>query len=194
MKHLKTFGVIAVCSIAMPGLAASGASATTFEIGGVTQNGSVTVTASLKSGTKAKWTRTSGTIINECAKSHAHGATTSPFTGSQVTAPLSTLTFEDCLYSVTVHKPGQLYFRHILGTTDGTLYSENTEITVKEASGFYVTCLTGTETDIGQITGKASGHATLDIHAVLSCGFLQPSVTYSAEYEVTTPTGLGVSA
>ena len=191
MKYLKMLGLAAVAGMAMTASTAGSASSTTLEVDGVTQNQSVAITANLQGGSEAVLARTDGSLANKCKVSHAEGATTSPYTGTQVTGPLSNLSFEECEDSVTVHDPGELFVQHISGTTDGTVFSENAEVTVFVFDSFYVTCKTGNGTDIGRLTGKASGNAILDINAVLNCGFLLPSATWKGTYVTN---ALGVSA
>jgi hypothetical protein len=110
-----------------------------------------------------------------------------------VTGALSSLTFGSCTRPVTVHKAGQLYVEHVAGTTNGTVFSENTEVTVGTPFGT-VNSKTGAGTDIGTLTGVNSGSATLDINGVLNCGFLLPSALWGGTYVVTSPAGFGVSA
>jgi hypothetical protein len=92
---------------------------------------------------------------------------------------------------MTVHAPGSLEITWT-GGTNGSVASERTEITVGSAIGT-LTCVTGETTNIGTLTGKASGNATIDINAVLNCGII-PSVKWETAYEVTSPSGLGVSS
>jgi hypothetical protein len=187
----KALGLAAVAAMALAAFAASTASATTLEVGGATQNQAVTISTSLETGTSTVWARTDGSLINTCTVSNAHG-TTSVFTG-QPTGPLSTLTFQSCIRTVTVDQPGQLYVEHESGTTNGTVFSENTTLRIGSPFG-HVHCTTGAGTDIGTLTGVSSGHATLHINAVLHCGFLLPSALWTGKYTITSPTGLGVSA
>lgn len=206
MKYLKMLGIAAVAAMSFMAFAAS-ASATTLEIGGVTQNGAVTLTASLESNTTVVLARTDGTLANTCTGSHVHGET-SVFTGTYVTGPLTGhtahqkstgqlptdgLSFSGCTRPVTVHDPGTLYIDHESGTTSGTVFSEDADVTVSTVFGT-VRCQTGAGTHIGTMTGVASGHATMKVDAVLNCGFLLPSATWKGSYEITSPTGLGVSA
>jgi hypothetical protein len=55
-----------------------------------------------------------------------------------------------------------------------------------------LSCRTGEGTDIGTLTGKATGQATIDFKAVVNCGFLVPSSTWQGSYTITSPEGLGV--
>lgn len=192
MKPLKKLGLAAVAAMALAASVASAASATTLEVGGVTQNSAVTITMSMQPGTSAVMSRTDGSLAGTCTTSTAHGTTT-VFTGSKVTAPLSTLTFESCTRPLTVHKPGNLFVEYETGGTNGTVFSENTRVTMSTPFGT-VNCETGEGTDIGTLTGVSSGHATLHINAVTSCGFLLPSATWKGSYVITGPTGLGLSA
>ena len=188
MKHLKMLGLAAVAAMALTAFTAGSASATTLEIGGVTQNTSVTIAASLKSGTSALLKDTFGFSINTCTSSTVTGATASPFSGATDTGPVTTLDFASCTRElVIVDKPGTL---HIAFTkeTNGTLTSSGAEVTTPSPLGI-LNCKTGEGTHLGTLTGVASGHATLDINAVLLCGI---SVRWEATYTVTNPTGLGV--
>ena len=54
-------------------------------------------------------------------------------------------------------------------------------------------CKTGEGTAIGNLTGVASGHATMEINATLNCGPHLSSARWTGTYTVTSPTGLGVS-
>ena len=193
MKYLKILGLAAVAAMALTAFTAATASATTLEVAGATQNKSVTLDASLASGTKAVLARTDGSLANECAASTVQGSTVSPFTGATVTGPISSLSFTECTRPVTVHKAGTLHVAHIASTTNGTVSSSGAEVTVGSPFGT-LTCVTGAGVDLGTLTGKKEGSAVMDINAVLNCGFLVPSATWKGTYTVTSPAGLGVSA
>ncbi|HEY5942305.1 MAG TPA: hypothetical protein VIT89_05515 [Solirubrobacterales bacterium] len=192
MKYLKMLGIAAVAAMALTAFAASSSGATTLEVGGVPKNEKVEITASLKSGTSTTLSRTDGSLANTCTASHLSGSTESPFTGTRVTGPVSSLSFSSCDRPVTVDKAGKLYVEHIAGTTNGTVFSEEAEVTVGSIFGT-LTCRTFEGTDIGTLTGGKEGHATLHIDAVLNCGFAVPSATWKGTYTVTSPTGLGVT-
>ncbi len=195
MNYLKTIGLAALAAMAMMAVTAGTASATTLEINGVAQNKAVTLTASLLPETSLtlKTTNESTFVFNTCTASHAQALTSSPFTGESVAAAVSVLSFSGCTGSqVTVDSPGRLSFKRIVGTTNATVFWDNTEVTYKWSLIYEVArCKTGTGTDVGSLKGLASGHATLDIDVVLSCGFALPSVRWQASYVITTPTGLG---
>ena len=216
MKYLKILGLAAVAAMAFTAFAASSASATTLEVGGVAKDEAVTISASIETETSAVLSRTDGSLANTCTISGAHGTTEivkdgagnviDDFTGPRVTGALSSLTFAECSRPVTVHKAGQLYIEYDpiieehpdkkvteTATTNGTVFSENAEVTVSTPFGT-VNCKTGTGTDIGTLTGVKEGNATMHINAVLNCGFLLPSASWKGAYTITSPTGLGVTA
>ncbi|HEX6206459.1 MAG TPA: hypothetical protein VFZ29_11705 [Solirubrobacterales bacterium] len=190
---VKMLGLVTLLMATMA-FAASTASATTLEVGGVTKNQSVTLLASLEPGTSFVFSRTDGSLANTCTEAHFHGSTSSPFTGTRVTGALTTKFFAKCSSPVTVHKSGQFFIEHIAGTTNGTLYFENTEVTVQTPFGNPVNCRSGEGTDVGKVTGVSSGNATVDFDAVFNCGFLLPSATMKGVFWVTSPGGFGVSA
>ncbi|HEX6206330.1 MAG TPA: hypothetical protein VFZ29_11055 [Solirubrobacterales bacterium] len=209
MKSLKILGLAAVAAMALTAFAAGNASATTLEVGGEIQTSALTITLSLEQGTTLTTSRTDGSFANTCTGSHAHGTletkqgaggpweVTGPLTGhSDGRPPESGLSFSGCTRPTTVHDPGTLEVVHIPGTTDGTVFSENAQWTTGSPFGT-LNCKTGETTHIGTLTGvdgSPTNHATLDINAVLNCGFLVPSARWEGSYTVTTPTNLGVQA
>lgn len=203
---LKMIGLVALSALTTMVFAASASANTTLETGAVTQNGSLTLTMSLTPNTSSITSLTDGSFANTCTESHMHWITT-VFTGTVVTGPLTGhtahekstglkpsdgMSFGGCTRPVTVHDPGTLEIDHIEGTTNGTVYWENGEVTESSPIGT-LTCKSGGTTHLGTLTGTASAHATFHIHAVINCGFFAPSMTWQATYTVTTPTGLGVS-
>jgi len=193
MKHLKMSGA-AVLLAALSTLAvASNATATTLEVGGVTQAGAVAITATLASGTTATLKTTSGTFLDTCTSSEIKGTTFSPYTASAVGGGLSTLTFNNCTHTTHVIFPGAFAVGWTAGT-NGQVASSGAEVEVETTTfGVVLDCTTVADI-IGNITGTASGHATLDVNAVIDCGFFVPSAKWEGSYTVTSPTGLGVEA
>ena len=192
MKYLKMLGLAAVAAMALTAFAAGSASATTLEEGGTTTNAEVTITASLESGSSATLRTTGALFANTCTESHVHGHTVSPYTGTTVGGPITTLTFSKCTEEkVEVIKPGSLSVEYKSGT-NGTVNSAGAEVKVPSPFG-KLTCKTGTGTDLGTLTGVSSGNATMDINGVLNCGII-PSAVWEGSYEVTSPSGLGVSS
>jgi hypothetical protein len=199
MKQLKTIGLVALAATALTAfLGANSAPATTLEVTTVTKNESVTITASLESGTSSQLNNTSGSTQNTCTGSHLHGSTAPPYTvtSGKVVAPLTEgengLSFTGCTRPITIHFPGSLSVERINGTTNGTVRSENAELTVGAPLVGYLTCTTSSEgEDIGTLTGVGHGQATIHINAVIGCGI---TATWTATYVITSPDGLGVSA
>jgi len=192
MKYVKMLGLAALSAMALMAFAST-ASATTLEKEGVTQTGAVTINAHLASGTGVLFGNTSSSWVVICTTSSFSG-TTSTFTGTP-TGTVSALTFEGCTpRNVTVHSNGKLFVEQIKKTTDGTVSSEEAEITVQTPPfGVYVNCKTNAGTDIGTLVGTASGHATIEINSALNCaGPIATSLVWRGTYTVTSPTGLGV--
>ena len=190
MKCLKTLGLAVIAAIAMVTLAASSASASTLEIGGVTQNKSVTITASEVPDSSMLLGTTSGGFANTCLESHLH-FDTDDYTGFDTEGPIYALALASCTNEkVVVDKACRLSIAWTSGT-NGTVTSSGAELTVPSPIGA-LNCKTGSGTDIGTLTGKASGSAVLDIKAVLNCGFLVPSAKWECEYFITSPQSLGV--
>jgi hypothetical protein len=190
MKHLKRIALAATATVVASLFAVSAAPATTLEIAGVTKNESIALTLTLKAGDSLITRDTSGFSQNTCTTSETAAATNSPHTGATVTAAVTTLSYANCSDPVTVHKKGTLHIAHITGTTNGTVSSSGTSYTMDGPFG-YLNCVTGAGTHLGQLTGGASGNATLDVSAVLDCGI---SLRATTKYTVTNPSGLGVSA
>ncbi|HEX6206030.1 MAG TPA: hypothetical protein VFZ29_09530 [Solirubrobacterales bacterium] len=194
MKQLKLIATVAMTAlVALAVVGVASASATTLEVGGVTKNEAVTIVGSLN-GTSIVLSRTDGSLANTCSTFAIEGTAVSPFTGTKVSGLGKTLAFGNCAEPVTAHKTGTLIGEHISGTTNATMHSSEAEVTVKTPFGNTVNCRTNEGTDIGLLTGSATGHATLHINAVVNCGFLLPSATMKANVTVTSPTGVGASA
>jgi hypothetical protein len=196
MKYLKILGLAAVAAMALTAFAASTASATTLEVKGVKQTGSTAISASLEPGTSALLQLTSGAFANTCTASSVTGATTTPFTvagSGAIKGTISALTFTKCTTeTVKTDAAGTLTVEWIKGSpTNGTVRSQNAEVTVPSPLGA-LNCKTGAGVDIGTLTGKATGQATMDINAVLNCGIFASSATWTGSYVVTSPEGLGV--
>jgi hypothetical protein len=192
MKLSKILGVVAVAALALMAFAST-ASATTLEKGGVKQTGAVEIHATLKSGTSALLEDTSGFFANTCTESTVAGKT-SVFTGTVVSGPITTLTFGSCKENpVEVKKTGSLTVENIAGTTNGTVRSIGAEVKTPSPFGT-LTCVTAASpgTDLGTLTGVASGNASLAVNASLNCGAI--TAKWTATYTVTTPTGLGVTS
>lgn len=192
MKHLKKIGLIGVAAMALAAFAASSASATVLEVKGATKEKEpVTITGSLEPNTSALLQTTSGGFANTCTSSHLKMKTVEPFRAETIGGPISELWLSSCTTEkVEVHQPGSLDIKARLGTTNGTLTWTNGDLRIPSPVGTLI--CKSSAVDIGVLTGKESGQATIDLSAVLNCGLLVPSLTWIASYVITSPEGLGV--
>lgn len=192
MIYIRTLGLAVLAAMAlMASIGAGSASATTLEVGGVAKNSSVSIEASVAAGGSTIFKDTNNLTIETCTGWTMKAATVTPFTGSTVTAPISNMSYTGCSHKLTVIKPGRLHIAWNSGTKGTTTLSES-EVTV-ENTIFGISCIakTGTGTDIGTLTGVASGTANWDFNGVIpmgACGDLNMTGTGT----VTSPSGLGV--
>lgn len=170
----------------------STASATTLETNGVKQTGAIEVRGSLKSGTSTITKDTAGAFANTCTGASFVWKDSTATTGAAVSGPITSLSFSNCTHApLVVDTPGTLSAEWIKSTTNGTVRSSGMRITEPvTVFGNIVnaTCVTE-NTDIGVLTGVASGSATIDVNAVLNCGSILPSVKWEGTYVTTTSTG-----
>jgi hypothetical protein len=194
MKLTKILGVVAVAALALMAFAST-ASATKLELNGLPETAKdVTIKASLKSGTSALLTDTAGFFANTCTASAVEGNDSTQTSGTTVSGPITGLAFTSCKEEpVTVDTNGSLSVENIAGTTNGTVRSIGALVTVPSPFGL-LKCATAAApgTDIGTLTGVASGNATMDISASLNCGSI--TAKWTGTYTVTSPTGLGVTS
>jgi hypothetical protein len=192
MKNLMRACLIALSAGLMAIVGAGTASATTLEIGGVTQNGPVAIVASLASGTSLLLKDSAGTTTDTCSTSEFKGATESPYTNNTyVGGALSTLTFGGCSHTTHVIKAGSIELDWD-GGTNGTVFLTNTEVLFySTAFGVSAICKAGAGIHVGTLTGVSTGHAIILLASKISCGVLGTS-TLTGSYTVTSPTGLGV--
>ncbi len=192
MKLSKILGVVAVAAMAAMAFAST-ASATTLEVGGVARNAAVSIEATLASGASTILTDTFGVPANTCTTSTLKGSTSSPFSGTTVGGPISTWDTSNCLEgNWTTDATGTLSVERIGTTTNGTVRSSGAKFTVPSPFGT-LTCTTS-NTDIGTLTGVASGAAKLDLNAVLSCTVIG-TAKWSGTYTLTgANAALGVGA
>ncbi len=182
----KVLGLVALSAMALMALTASSATATTIATGGAAKLASETIEATIASGGSSLLTDTAGFTANTCTSSTIKGSTVSPFTGTTVGAPISTLSFSSCSNgNPTVDAAGTLSFEHVTGTAwKGTVRWTGAKLTVPSPFGT-LTCTTS-NTDIGMLTGVTSGTGVLDINAVLSCTVIA-TAKWSGTYVITTP-------
>jgi hypothetical protein len=185
MKLTKMFGLVAVAALALMAFAST-ASATTLETNGVKQSGAVSISSSLSG--SATLSDTSNIFANTCKASSVSGSSSTSQTGATVSGPISTLSFSSCTHEkVVVDNKGTLSVEVIGAGTNGTVRSSGAEVTVPATIGssiITVNCKTS-NTDIGTLTGTASGTSTIHINAVLNCGFFLPSAKWVGTYNIT---------
>jgi hypothetical protein len=152
MKPSKILGIAAIAALALMAFAST-ASATTLETNGVTQRGAVTWDWSLVG--SATMESTSNVPLATCTGTTWQG-TTSVFTGTTVSGPVSSLSFSSCTHSpVVVNTKGSISIERIGTTTNGTVRSSGTSVTSPMTvlgSVVSVTCTTS-NTDIGTLNG-----------------------------------------
>jgi hypothetical protein len=192
MKLSKMLGVVAAAALALMAFAST-ASAATLEVGGVAKNASVSLEATIAAGGSALLTDTFGATANTCTTSVVKGSTSSPFSATTLSGPLSTLTFSSCSEgNPTTDAAGTLSVERIGVTTNGTVRSNGAKVTVPSFFGT-LTCTTS-NTDVGTLTGVSSGNAKFDINAVLSCTGIG-TAKWSGTYTLTgANAALGVGA
>jgi hypothetical protein len=193
MMKLNGFGPALLAAMALMAFTASSATATTLEVAGVKQTGAVSFKTKPKVSVTITLSDTSGFFANSCTASTIEGKT-SVFTGATVSGPYSTMSFSSCKEEpVVVDTAGSFSIENISGTTNGTVRSIGAKVTSPSPFGS-LTCVTAASpgTDIGTLTGVASGTSTTDINAALNCGLITARLT--GTYETVSPSGLGVTS
>jgi hypothetical protein len=195
MKLIKCLGVLVGGAVLASLALASTAVATTLEIAGVSQTTDVTFKGSLEN--SSILTDTANTFANTCIASDITAVDSTATTGAAVSGPIESLTASNCTHGpVVVDKLGTFSIERIGSITNGTVRMSGSQWTVPATVGgstVIVNCTTS-NTDIGTLTGTKSGTATLDVNAVLNCGFFLPSAKWVGSYIVTSPAGLGVTS
>jgi hypothetical protein len=192
MRYLKMLGLATLATMILVALVANGASATTLDIGGAKQNGSVSIESSLSAGTSATLRQTNNDFVDTCTTSTVKGKTEGSYTGTAVGGKIA-LTFANCTHATKVVNGGTLSIEHTSGQ-NGTVRSSSALVTVQSTTfGTTLECVTS-NTHLGTLTGTSSGHANLKINAVVNCGFFMTTAKWEGEYTVTSPTGLAVTA
>jgi hypothetical protein len=192
MKLNKSLWVACISAFSLMMAFASSASATTLETNGVKQTGEVEIRKSLKAGTSATLKATDGTFLNTMTVTNITAKTSTSRTGLTVSGPVSSLSFSGATHEkIVVDANGSLSIEWIKGTTNGTVRSSGLKMTMPVTIfGSVVTATCTTEnTDMGTLTGVASGSATLDMNAVLNCGSIVPSAKLEGTYVSTTSAG-----
>jgi hypothetical protein len=209
MKYLKMLGLAAVAAMALVAFGASTASATILceEKAHTPCTKHVAVNSNLAFTSEGITTLTNafGGVVAECKHSLVEGPTTT--TGSATTTVKGNITklqFNECNHPVTTKNTsgtetlGTLEVHNIAGTTNGTVTSNDTTVTIHESP--FGTChfLTN-NTDIGTLRGKddasntTPGTPTFLIKASIpseNCGF---NGTWEGSYKYIGNTPFNVS-
>lgn len=197
VKYLKMFGPAAVAAVALTAfLGASSATAQTiYKYTTPSANDPIAigteVIATLEPGTSTIFKETFSGFTDTC-------------TGSEIKLGIATntttdaggsihLTFTGCSHTTHVLTNGEIEFKNIAGTTNGTATLKGTRVTVNSTIfGLSCTANFGAGTAIGTFTGAklSTARATIDVNAVITlengCG----DATWTGSYLVTSPVGL----
>jgi hypothetical protein len=111
---------------------------------------------------------TFGISANTCTNYHETKHTVAPYTTPRVGMAFTQLTISGCTQgNPAVDSGGSTTVERISGTSNGTVRSTGTKVTWPSPFGT-LTCTTN-NTDIGTLTGSASGNANIDLNGVISC-------------------------
>jgi hypothetical protein len=201
MKFIKMLGLLAVAAAAMMAITATASATTLTSPTGTVYTGTITAVSEGATSLHGPFTTVT------CQKSHVEGKVEKHGNGVTAGGKLSTLSFSECNFPVTVLKAGSLEIHPVTHTapgveTTGTVTSSGAEITIQTS---IANCLfTTSGTDVGTFTGTedqktATTTATLDINSAgiprtghsIFCG---SSGTWTGSYEITTPDHLFLDA
>jgi hypothetical protein len=212
MKYVKMLGLAAIAAAAlMAFVGASSASATV--LCNVEGTGSPTGTTcpaghAYGAGTKIEGANSGVVKLDttfktvECNKSTISGEISGEGSATEtVTGPEGTLTFTECNCTVNVLKAGKLEIHWISGTHNGTLTSNESEVTVTCSTIFgSVHCIYVTENDsIGDLTASATQtsaaifHSTAVIKRKATNSLCSEESTWTATYSLSSPKPLYVT-
>lgn len=205
MKHLKMLGLVVVAALAVTALVGVASASATVICKNNTSTSKCTEpypvgtkgTASLQGSMILE--TTGGTSLVTCTGStvsstlgNAGSATTT------VKSELSSITFSGCTKAVTTLVPGSGELHHISGTDNGTLTTQNTQVTV---SGLFnnESCIygTGAGIDMGTTVGGNPGSLTINTLVLRQAGsgvFCPAETRLTAKYVATSPTNAWVAA
>jgi hypothetical protein len=203
MKHLKRLGFVAASAALIAFIGTGSASATVLcSEGGITEScglhgkvyavGTV-IKASLINATSSIIKNTGGEVKSECTTSTIEAKVNGAGgEASAVTAEVTSLAFNNCTLKPEVLKPGGLSITWIKGGDNGTVVSENAEITLL-MGGLDCIYVPG---DLGTLKGAAM--ATIEVITVLNRTAGSPmlcplTMVWEAGYTVTAPEPLFVA-
>jgi len=196
MKPVRVLGVIALMTAALLALIGAGsASATVLCTNSsctTTYASGTTIDYTLKSGTTSRLSDTSSNSLATCTGSTVRGKISSE-SGASISSNLESLTWSGCSQTTTTIKNGSLAITWTSGTSNGSVSSSSSEVTMVVV-GVSCTYGTGAGTTLGTL--KGGEEPVLSISAVVSKtagSFICPSSgKWTAEYVVTEPHALYV--
>jgi hypothetical protein len=191
MKFIKMLSLAATAAVALLAFAGS-ASATT-----ITSPSGTVYTSTVKDVSEGAVKLSGSFTTIQCNASAIEGKIEKHGSGVTAAGAVSSMTFTECNFPVTVAKKGSLEV-HATSGSNGTLTSSGAEISIATSIG---TCVfTTSNTNLGTVTGSSStgGAATKDISGSIPrtggnflCG---SSGTLTGSYKGTTPSVAYVDA
>jgi len=186
MRHIKILGLLAVAATALMAFASIASASTVTSPSGTVYTKTIAATAGP--------TELVGSFTTvKCNKSAVEGSVKSHGAGVTAEGPISSLTFSECNFNVTVLKKGDL-IAHATGGGNATLTSTGAEVLVHTSVGECI--FTTNATDIGNLTGGTPAKLSIASVAIARTGgnFLcGSSAKWSGTYTVNTPGTLFVS-
>jgi hypothetical protein len=198
MKYLKMIGLAAVAAMALTAFAGAG----TASAGGVLCSTATEpctskwatgteLDFSLKPGTSALLTTTEGTPLNTCTESTVKGdLEKNPNTSGNAAGPLTTITFDNCNFTVDTITKGRLEVIEGDGKGNGKVKAYESEITVN--TGLFGSCVFeagAAGTVLGPTDEGFGTAATLTVNAVVNrkTGLCPQTAKWVATYILTSP-------
>jgi hypothetical protein len=186
MKYIKMLGLLAVAAAALMAFAGTAAATVLTSPHGTVYTGKIEAESEKTTSLHGSFTTVSCAHSTVVGKVEEHGAT------STAGGKVSSLTFSECNFPVSVKKAGTLQIH-----SNGAVTSSGAEITIETS---IANCIfTTTNTTAGTFTGSTTTGktATLDINsaAIPRTGhsiFCGSSGTWTGSYEVTNPDELNV--
>ncbi|HEY6731113.1 MAG TPA: hypothetical protein VI039_08825 [Solirubrobacterales bacterium] len=219
MKHLKMLAMAAVAATALIAFAGAGTASATV----LCKNNLNTSSCSedYGAGTEVKFNSTMNSVLHAGGGIFHFGCGSSSFSGktdstggsaNTVSIPITAKLYDPCGCGISVISYGTLELHHVSGTDDATVTSSGTRMRTNCSTIFGpVRCTYATEnTDLGTLQG--GNPAKLPINATVKivpesdpiCGVpfvnekeeleFKPEATWTAEYQVTSPKPLYVTA
>jgi hypothetical protein len=197
MKYLKTVAVAVVVAILMAFAGAGTAAATVLYSGPTPLPAGYEIESSMLG--SSKLTETKGEIKSTCSAGNLKatiGKTGSATETAMTLTNIGDLTWTTCSNLVETKQGGEWEIHWVAKTGNGTIKTTPMWLTVAIVGPGTCTYSTGFTT-LGTITGSTTGFAIIDINVPVTrtmSSFLCPSsLTWTAEYKVTSPTPLHVT-